>query len=144
MLNGSVIVPGALEEGTSTRVASVEQPRISRPAAASNFRPNSSAAMSGFRRHHPVVVNPFFDFVIADDLIVQGSACVGLDCVDGENFGFDTIRVKENNTRIQYDDTSTSAGFATNNWQIKAPLVIQRQERSCLKSMPERRLIRCG
>jgi hypothetical protein len=120
MLNGSVIVPGALEEGTSTRVASVEQPRISRPAAASNFRPNSSAAMSGFRRHHPVVVNPFFDFVIADDLIVQGSACVGLDCVDGENFGFDTIRVKENNTRIQYDDTSTSAGFATNNWQIRA------------------------
>jgi hypothetical protein len=120
MLNGSVIVPGALEEGTSTRVASVEQPRISRPAAASNFRPNSSAAMSGFRRHHPVVVNPFFDFVIADDLIVQGSACVGLDCVDGVNFGFDTIRVKENNTRIQYDDTSTSAGFATNNWQIRA------------------------
>jgi hypothetical protein len=120
MLNGSVIVPGALEEGTPTRVASVEQPRISRPAAASNFRPNSSAAMSGFRRHHPVVVNPFFDFVIADDLIVQGSACVGLDCVDGENFGFDTIRVKENNTRIQYDDTSTSAGFATNNWQIRA------------------------
>jgi hypothetical protein len=61
-----------------------------------------------------------FDFVIADDLIVQGSACVGLDCVDGESFGFDTIRVKENNTRIQFDDTSTSAGFPTNNWQIRA------------------------
>jgi hypothetical protein len=75
--------------------------------------------MSGFRRHH-AAVNPFFDFVIADDLIVQGSACVGLDCVNGENFGFDTIRVKENNTRIQYDDTSTSAGFPTNNWQIRA------------------------
>ena len=64
--------------------------------------------------------DPAFDFVIADDLIVQGSACVGLDCVDGENFGFDTIRVKENNTRIQFDDTSTSAGFASNNWQIRA------------------------
>jgi hypothetical protein len=58
--------------------------------------------------------------VIADDLIVQGSGCFGLDCVDGENFGFDTIRVKENNTRIQFDDTSVSAGFATNNWQIRA------------------------
>ena len=75
--------------------------------------------MNGFKRHH-AVLNPFFDFVIADDLIVQGSACVGLDCVDGESFGFDTIRVKENNTRIQFDDTSTSAGFATNNWQIRA------------------------
>ncbi len=116
ILNGSVIVSGALEEGT--QVASVQQPRVFRPAA-SSFRPNTNAPMSGFRRHHPVL-NPFFDFVIADDLIVQGSACVGLDCVDGENFGFDTIRVKENNTRIQYDDTSTSAGFASNNWQIRA------------------------
>ena len=119
ILNGSVVVPGALEEGSG--VASAEQPRVFRPriGAASTFRSNPNAAMSGFRRHH-AVVNPFFDFVIADDLIVQGSACVGLDCVDGENFGFDTIRVKENNTRIQYDDTSVSAGFATNNWQIRA------------------------
>src|SRR5690349_16597403 len=75
--------------------------------------------MGGFRSHH-AVVNPFFDFVIADDLIVQGSACVGLDCVDGESFGFDTIRVKENNDRIQFDDTSASAGFPRNNWQIRA------------------------
>ena len=120
ILNGSVVVPGALEEGSA--VASAEQPRVSRPriGAANTFRPNPNTAMSGFRRHHPVVVNPFFDFVIADDLIVQGSACVGLDCVDGEVFGFDTIRMKENNTRLQYDDTSSSAGFATNNWQIRA------------------------
>lgn len=117
ILNGSVVVPGALEEGTAGPVASVAQPRIFRPASA--IRPNPNAAMSGFRRNH-AVVNPFFDFVIADDLIVQGSACVGLDCVDGESFGFDTIRLKENNDRLQFDDTSTSAGFATNNWQIRA------------------------
>jgi hypothetical protein len=59
------------------------------------------------------------DVVTPDDIIVQGSACVGLDCVNGEVFGFDTIRVKENNTRIQFDDTS-AAGFPTNNWQIRA------------------------
>jgi len=39
------------------------------------------------------------DQVIADDLIVQGSTCVGLDCVNNESFGFDTLRLKENNTR---------------------------------------------
>ena len=112
VINGSIIVAGALEEGTSRGVAQVfDQPRV--------LRPNPKAAMSGFRRHH-AVLSPFFDFVIADDLIVQGSACVGLDCVDGESFGFDTIRVKENNTRFQFDDTSVSAGFATNNWQIRA------------------------
>ena len=60
------------------------------------------------------------DQVIPDDLIVQGSLCVGLDCVNNESFGFDTIRLKENNTRIKFDDTSTSAGFPANDWQLTA------------------------
>lgn len=58
------------------------------------------------------------DQVIADDLIVQGSLCVGFDCVDNESFGFDTIRLKENNLRIRFDDTSTSPGFPANDWEI--------------------------
>ena len=60
------------------------------------------------------------DQVIPDDLIVQGSECVGLDCVNNENFGFDTIRLKENNTRIHFDDTSTQAGFPANDWRLIA------------------------
>ena len=59
------------------------------------------------------------DQVIADDLIVQGSACVGIDCVNNENFGFDTLRLKENNTRLQFNDTSVGT-FPSNNWQIRA------------------------
>jgi hypothetical protein len=35
------------------------------------------------------------DQVIADDLIVQGSICAGLDCVNNESFGFDTIRLRK-------------------------------------------------
>ena len=58
------------------------------------------------------------DQVILDDLIVDGSACIGLDCVNGEAFGFDTLRLKENNLRIRAVDTSTSASFPTNDWQI--------------------------
>lgn len=60
------------------------------------------------------------DQVIADDLIVQGSICAGFDCVNGESFGFDTLRLKENNTRIKFDDTSTSAGCPNNDWQLTA------------------------
>lgn len=60
------------------------------------------------------------DQVIPDDLIVQGSACVGLDCVNNEPFGFDTIRLKENNTRILFDDTSTASGFPANDWMLTA------------------------
>jgi hypothetical protein len=59
------------------------------------------------------------DQVIPDDLIVQGSNCVGLDCVNNESFGFDTIRLKENNLRIKFEDTSL-AGFPTNDWQLTA------------------------
>ncbi|MCB1056974.1 MAG: hypothetical protein KDD11_15850, partial [Acidobacteria bacterium] len=60
------------------------------------------------------------DFVINDDLIVDGSACIGFDCVNGESFGFDTIRIKENNLRIKFDDTSTAASFPRNDWQLTA------------------------
>lgn len=59
------------------------------------------------------------DQVIPDDLIVQGSLCVGFDCVNNESFGFDTIRLKENNTRIKFEDTSAGT-FPTNDWQLTA------------------------
>ena len=52
------------------------------------------------------------------DLIVIGRLCVGLDCTSGESFGFDTIRLKENNLCIKAQDTSSSASFPSNDWQI--------------------------
>ena len=60
------------------------------------------------------------DQVFADDVIIQGSLCVGFDCTDGLNFGFDTVILKENNTRLFFDDTSTSAGFPANDWRLIA------------------------
>jgi hypothetical protein len=59
------------------------------------------------------------DFVIPDDLIVQGSQCVGLDCVDGQSFGFSTLILKENNLRIRFEDTSVGA-FPANKWELVA------------------------
>lgn len=66
-------------------------------------------------------LTPMFekDQVIPDDLIVQGSGCFGFDCVNNESFGFDTIRMKENNTRIKFEDTSVGT-FPTNDWQLTA------------------------
>jgi len=58
------------------------------------------------------------DQVIVDDLIVDGSICAGQDCVNGESFGFDTLRLKENNLRIKAQDTSNSASFPTVDWQL--------------------------
>ncbi|MEO8504054.1 MAG: tail fiber domain-containing protein [Acidobacteriota bacterium] len=59
------------------------------------------------------------DVVTPDDAIIQGSLCVGLDCVNNESFGFDTIRLKENNTRIKFQDTSVGS-FPATNWQLTA------------------------
>jgi len=56
--------------------------------------------------------------VFATDLIVRGSECVGVDCVNSESFGFDTERYKENNLRIHFNDTSNSGSFPTNDWRI--------------------------
>lgn len=111
IVNGTVVVPGAVEAGNRRSVSkNAEQPQL--PVAAVDHTATKN------QLHHPLMIaKP--DDVIPDDLIVQGSACVGLDCVNGEVFGFDTIRVKENNTRIQFEDTS-AAGFPLNNWQIRA------------------------
>jgi hypothetical protein len=60
------------------------------------------------------------DQVILDDLIIDGSLCTGNDCANGEAFGFDTVRLKENNLRIKFDDTSTIQNYPRNDWQITA------------------------
>lgn len=63
--------------------------------------------------------SPLEDVVHPDDVIINGgSLCVGFDCVNGESFGSDTIRLKENNLRIHFEDTSASASFPSNDWRI--------------------------
>ena len=66
----------------------------------------------------PVAPDAPADQTINDDLIVTFSQCLGSDCVNGENFSFDTLRLKENNLRIHFWDTSNSASFPTNDWRI--------------------------
>lgn len=69
--------------------------------------------------HDPGTVTPL-DVIHADDVIITMSLCVGFGCADGENFGFDTLRLKEDNTRIKFEDTSSAAGFASTDWQLTA------------------------
>jgi hypothetical protein len=58
------------------------------------------------------------DVLHYDDVIITGSLGVGFDCVDGEDFGSDTIKLKEHNIRILFDDTSYTASYPTNSWRI--------------------------
>lgn len=56
------------------------------------------------------------DQQVLDDLIVVGSQCVGDACTDTEDFGFDTLRLKADDPRISFVDTSNTAAFPTNDW----------------------------
>src|SRR6185369_2938107 len=110
LVNGQVIVAGLSE---SQRTAKANVPPAGKPTvSAADTSVASSNAATRLRNHRASLFSSYmFDVVFADDVIVQGSECVGLDCVNNENFGFDTLRLKENNTRIHFDDTSVSAGF---------------------------------
>ena len=114
VINGFLVGPGAIEGERTGSTTSPQQ--IKQPATPARVSANTITRL----RNHRFSLGAMFDFVIADDLIVQGSTCTGLDCVNGEVFNFDTLRLKENNTRISFHDTSTSAGFPTNDWIIRA------------------------
>ncbi|WP_166831721.1 Calx-beta domain-containing protein [Thalassoroseus pseudoceratinae] len=55
--------------------------------------------------------------VFFGDLAIDGSLVVGTDAVSGETFGLDTLRLKENNLRIGFVDSSTDGG-PSGDWQI--------------------------
>jgi len=56
----------------------------------------------------------------SQDLIVDGKACIGTDCAAGETFGQDIQKLKHNNTRLLFEDTSTSVGFPATDWRLTA------------------------
>jgi len=57
----------------------------------------------------------FGDFVSA-----AGGLCGGADCTSTESMGTATIKGKANNVRLKFEDTSTSPGFPSTDWQISA------------------------
>lgn len=136
-LDGNVLPDGLYRyELTANAAPQSSKRRMSADIQESRIHDTSQAGT--FRIHNGVIVNPYItedpmgktdpvddsdsgrDQVIADDLIVDGSACVGFDCVNGEVFGFDTLRLKENNLRLHFDDTSSAGSFPSTDWRLEA------------------------
>ncbi|WP_055442634.1 hypothetical protein [Lacinutrix himadriensis] len=60
------------------------------------------------------------DNTTSNDVIIQGSLGIGVDAVNGEDFGFNTFILKENNLRILFDDSDDPSGtMPANDWQIE-------------------------
>jgi hypothetical protein len=124
VINGQVVIAG-LSENPRTGKSEAKPANDNVTAKTAVQSATSSAAPSSntanrLRNHRAALLsNLMFDIVQADDVIIQGSLCVGFDCVNNESFGFDTIRLKENNTRIKFEDTSVGS-FPSNDWQLTA------------------------
>jgi hypothetical protein len=85
------------------------------PGAGNPEKSAPGSAVPSVLRRNPIETNQ----LVPDNLYVQGWICVGIDCADGEGLGVDTIRMKENNLRLHVEDTSTSAGYASNDWRFQ-------------------------
>jgi len=95
------ILPPEVEKGGQLRVKTGE-------SSANGF----DAATGGLDRATAA------DIIHNDDVLILRSLCVGFDCVNGEVFGADTIRLKENNLRIHALDTSVGA-FPSTDWRLE-------------------------
>lgn len=62
---------------------------------------------------------PAVETFFTDDVSARGGVCAGFDCTSSEVYGFASAKLKENNTRLKFEDTS-GAGFATGDWQLSA------------------------
>ena len=56
--------------------------------------------------------------LLSGDSYVTGRLCVGANCVNGEGFGEATLKLKQNITRLTFEDTSSTANYPANNWQL--------------------------
>ena len=63
-----------------------------------------------------IAPDPFF----SDDVSARGGVCAGADCTTPETYGAATAKLKANNTRLKFEDTSTSPGFPSTDWQLSA------------------------
>jgi hypothetical protein len=66
----------------------------------------------------PEDLSKTMDVLHYDDVIITGSLCIGFDCINGESFGYCTLKLKENNLQLCFEDTSTGS-FPTNDWKIQ-------------------------
>ena len=58
------------------------------------------------------------DIVLTDETIIHESLAVGTSTVNDENFGFDTLRLKQPVIRILLEDSSSSGSFPKNDWRL--------------------------
>ena len=60
------------------------------------------------------------DLVVSDDYIVTGGLAVGVDGVNGEAFNYITMKLKENNIQLLFEDTDSTLSYPSMDWLLRA------------------------
>lgn len=81
---------------------------------------NGAVVPRNLRENNRLTLKPAPETFFSDDVSAAGGVCGGSDCNSAETYGVSNIKMKANNTRLKFEDTSTSAGFPTTDWQISA------------------------
>lgn len=111
------------EDGTLSNAKLRAQVTALRQVVSGSFLVQAGKVVSPYQIEPPAAavskaLSPKATF--AEDSYVQGSLCVGFDCVVPETFSLTTLRLKENNVRFHFNDTSASGGFPTRDWELRA------------------------
>lgn len=124
----SPVLEGAASSGRfryELRLQAIEEPRAGMGMPQARPIPLSTSR-GAFTLDNGSIVNAAAEestraIVVPDDQSIQGSLCVGLDCTSSESFAdFSVLTLKENNTRIRFQDTSNSAAFPSTDWELRA------------------------
>jgi hypothetical protein len=92
-------------------------------AQSGSFTVANGAIVSPYVTEHTLgarLPNVGVETFYTDDVSAKGGVCAGFDCTSTETYGLASAKLKENTTRLKFEDTSTSAGFATTDWQLGA------------------------
>ncbi len=57
---------------------------------------------------------------VSGDIVGKDDACFGRDCTTGMFYGYYSFRLRENSTRLMFEDTSSTASFPKNDWALVA------------------------
>lgn len=60
------------------------------------------------------------DLVVSDDYIVTGGLAVGVDGMSGEDFSYITMKLKENNVQLLFEDTDSTLSYPSMDWLLRA------------------------
>ena len=108
-----------LTEETQISLAEMGEEERGETAAAERVQTGSFLVSAGAIVYEDIPEVPTTrDIGHLDDVYINGSLCVGFDCVNGASYGFTTIAMQENNLRMMFLDSSNSASFPDNDWAI--------------------------